>query len=72
MDRVILAISALFLNMILGGPRAFYQALGSGRVTRAPLRFVRDAERRLNRDHRSVSESAGNARHAAGRRGAGG
>lgn len=55
-SRILLALCALLLNAALGGPRAFYAALGARRPLRFAAAWVRDVERRLNREHRSAGE----------------
>ena len=54
MERTLLALSALLLNMFFGGPRRFYAALGFARIARLPMLGIRDIERKLNREHRSL------------------
>src|SRR5687767_5653289 len=56
MERAVLVLSALLLNAFLAGPPRWYEALGLGKLSRLCAHIVRDAERRLNRDHRSASE----------------
>ena len=56
MDRAVLVLCALLLNLIFGGPKSLYTALGITRYTRMPADFLRDAERRLNRQHRSIEQ----------------
>jgi len=56
MDRVILVASALLLNAALAGPEALYAPLGLSRLTRFPASLIRNAERKLNRSHRSPEQ----------------
>ncbi|MDE3060775.1 MAG: cobalamin biosynthesis protein [Pseudomonadota bacterium] len=56
MDRALIIVSALVLNVLLAGPRPLYIALGAVRLSRFPAKAVRGLERRLNRDHRSEAE----------------
>lgn len=55
-DRAFLILCSLLLNAALAGPRRWYVALGLATVARYPAAWIRDAERRLNRDHRSFKE----------------
>jgi adenosylcobinamide-phosphate synthase len=54
LDRALLALCALILNAALAGPRRWHDALGTARLQRIPIQFLRDIERRLNREHRSA------------------
>lgn len=56
MDRALLALCALVLNAALGGPKRLYDALGTERITLLPVKVLRDVERRLNREQRSLME----------------
>lgn len=56
MDRALLVLSAMLLNVALAGPRRWYVALGLLRLYRMPAALIRDTERRLNREHRSFTE----------------
>ena len=56
MDRPLLILYALLLNAALAGPRQFYAALGFSQFMRLPGSFIRDIERKLNREHRSLEE----------------
>lgn len=56
MDHALLALCALLLNAVLGGPRRWYAALGATRLGQIPARFLRALERKLNRQHRSTQQ----------------
>jgi adenosylcobinamide-phosphate synthase len=56
MEHALFALSALLLNMVLAGPRQWYEAIGLSRIVRMPVTLLRDAERKLNRDNRSLEE----------------
>lgn len=56
MERAILVLGALLLNAVFAGPRRVVAQLGLGRITRVPVVLIRDLERKLNRDHRSLAE----------------
>lgn len=56
MERAVIAISALILNAIFCGPRPLHQALGLISLARLPSQWLRDIERKLNREHRSAKE----------------
>jgi adenosylcobinamide-phosphate synthase len=56
MDRALIAICALLLNALLGGPAHFHQATGLSRLQSLPARLLRELERKLNRDQRSADE----------------
>jgi adenosylcobinamide-phosphate synthase len=55
---VLLVLLALPVNVALGGPRAWYGALGLKRLLELPVVLLRDVERRLNREQRSPAERA--------------
>src|SRR5687768_5147017 len=54
MERALLVLSAWLLNVFFGGPRRVYVALGLTRIARLPMLGIRDIERKLNREHRSL------------------
>ena len=56
MDRALIALCALLANALLGGPRQVYAALGAGKIAQFPLKLLRDVERKLNREQRSLEE----------------
>jgi len=56
MERSLFALCALLLNVVLAGPRQWYGAFGLSDWFRTPATLVRDAERKLNREHRSLKE----------------
>jgi adenosylcobinamide-phosphate synthase len=56
MDRAFVSLCALLVNAVFGGPKRFYDAIGVSQAMRYPVKVLRDIERRLNRDHRSISE----------------
>lgn len=56
MGSSVLILGALVLNALLGGPRRFYMRAGFARLIVKPAALIRDLERRLNREHRSLSE----------------
>jgi len=56
MERAILVLGALLFNAIFAGPRRVVAQLGLSRVTRIPVGLIRGLERKLNREHRSLSE----------------
>ncbi len=56
MERAVLVLCALLLNLLLAGPPKWFEALGLGRLTRWPAVLVRMLERRLNRERRSSEE----------------
>lgn len=56
MDRALLVLCALLLNAALAGPRRAYISSGAARLSQFPAHLAHEVERRLNRDHRSISE----------------
>jgi adenosylcobinamide-phosphate synthase len=56
MDHTLIVLSALLVNLLFGGFSSVYQRLGLSALTHLPAQGVRDIERRLNREHRSVEE----------------
>lgn len=56
MDRAVLILSALLLNVAFGGPRWVYAPLGLDRVANLPARLIGKAQRKLDREHRSLRE----------------
>lgn len=56
MEHTLLILSALLLNAVLGGPSRVYSILGLARLARLPAQGIREIERRLNREHRTVKE----------------
>lgn len=55
-DRLLLALVALVLNALLGGPLRYYRALGVPSLARLLDAPIRMAEKKLNREHRSDAE----------------
>lgn len=56
MERALLALCALCLNALLGGPRPFYIELGITAFLYRPHAWLHKLVRKLNRDHRSQEE----------------
>ncbi len=56
MDRAVLVLSALLINAAFAGPRAWYAPLKLDRVARIPASLIGKAERKLDREHRSLRE----------------
>ena len=56
MDRAVIVLSALLLNAVLGGPRRLYAPLRLSQLSQFPVTLLRDAERKLNREHRSQQQ----------------
>lgn len=56
MDHALIALCALLLNVALAGPREWYESFGVPRIARLPAIVVRQIERKLNREHRSLKE----------------
>lgn len=56
MEHTLLALFALLLNAIIGGPRSLYLTLGADKLTHLPALCLRGIERRLNRSHRSPAQ----------------
>ena len=56
MDRPLFALCALLLNIALAGPRQWYETLGLTSLSQMPPAMLRKAERKLNREHRSLEE----------------
>lgn len=56
MDRAVMIVSALLLNAAFAGPRSLYAPLKLDRVARLPASLIGKAERKLDREHRSLAE----------------
>lgn len=56
MDQSVLLLLALFLNAALAGPASLHARLGLDRAYALPGYWLRQAERKLNRAHRSGSD----------------
>ncbi len=56
MDRAVLLLSALLLNAAFAGPRWLYMPLKLDRIARMPASLIGKAERKLDREHRSLRE----------------
>ena len=56
MERALFALCALLLNVTLGGPRQWYEAIGLSGLFQMPAGVLRNAERKLNREHRSLED----------------
>lgn len=55
-DRLLVAVSALLLNALLGGPLKLHRALKLHKPGQWMVRAIRLLERRLNREHRPPDE----------------
>ncbi len=55
-DHLLVAILALLLNAVLGGPRSWFLAAGLSSFSQFPAHVLRTLERKLNREHRSEKE----------------
>jgi adenosylcobinamide-phosphate synthase len=58
MERIVLVLSALIFNVIAGGAKGPYALLGISQFHLLPAAWLRNAERKLNRSHRSERERA--------------
>ena len=56
MDKIVLIISALLLNILLAGPKRLWAPLGLAHYFALPASFLRHSERKLNRSHRSLEQ----------------
>jgi adenosylcobinamide-phosphate synthase len=56
MERSLFALCALLLNMALASPRQWYGAFGLSELFQIPAAALRNVERKLNREHRSLQE----------------
>jgi len=56
MERPLFALCALLLNVALAGPLKWYEAFGLPGLFNTPASILRNAERKLNREHRSLEE----------------
>src|SRR5579871_5936858 len=56
MERSLFALCALLLNAAVAGPSQWYLAFGLSRLFDMPAGTLRKAERKLNREHRSLEE----------------
>lgn len=56
MDRAVLILSALLINAALAGPRRWYAPLKLERVAHLPAAVIGKAERKLDREHRTLRE----------------
>jgi adenosylcobinamide-phosphate synthase len=56
MDRAVLILSALLVNAAFAGPRGLYAPLKLDRFARMPASVIGKAERKLDREHRSLRE----------------
>lgn len=56
MDRAVLIVSALLLNALFAGPRSLYAPLKLDRIAHLPASLIGKAERKLDREHRSLRE----------------
>ena len=56
MDRAVFILSALLLNAAFAGPRWLYTPLKLDRIAHIPASLIGKAERKLDREHRSLRE----------------
>jgi len=56
MDRAVLLLSALLVNAAFAGPRSLYAPLRLERIAHMPAVFIGKAQRKLDREHRSLRD----------------
>ncbi len=54
MDHALIALLALLLNLIAGGPRALYEASGAVRLSRIPAKLLRDREPFFTKENQPI------------------
>lgn len=56
MDRAVILLVALIVNVLFGGPRSFYRLIGAHKNAQIPVELLRHIQRQLDRSHRSIRE----------------